>query len=148
MLAILHTKYRRGTRGGGKTGHESYVQVTKNLGSSGLRLAALSVGQSYTMASPGENEAEPLIPRSHGFKSSAAPLGTGAAQSTAMSNDEQLNSAPNGSMSKQINRKMDIALLPFLSLLYLLNGLDRSNVGNAETQGTLVTHMDDLNCSS
>jgi hypothetical protein len=30
---------------------------------------------------------------------------------------------------------MDIALLPFLSLLYLFNGLDRSNIGNAETQG-------------
>lgn len=41
------------------------------------------------------------------------------------------------SMSKQVNRKMDIALLPFLSLLYLFNGLDRSNVGNAETQGML-----------
>jgi len=38
-------------------------------------------------------------------------------------------------MNRRINRKMDIFLLPFLSLLYLLNGLDRSNVGNAETQG-------------
>lgn len=41
------------------------------------------------------------------------------------------------SISRRINRKMDIALLPFLSLLYLFNGLDRSNVGNAETQGAL-----------
>jgi hypothetical protein len=40
------------------------------------------------------------------------------------------------SMSRRVNRKMDTALLPFLSLLYLFNGLDRSNVGNAETQGT------------
>jgi hypothetical protein len=39
------------------------------------------------------------------------------------------------SMSKRVNRKMDTALLPLLSLLYLFNGLDRSNVGNAETQG-------------
>jgi hypothetical protein len=39
------------------------------------------------------------------------------------------------SMSKRVNRKLDTALLPFLSLLYLFNGLDRSNVGNAETQG-------------
>lgn len=38
-------------------------------------------------------------------------------------------------MNRRINRKMDIYLLPFLSLLYLMNGLDRSNVGNAETQG-------------
>jgi hypothetical protein len=37
--------------------------------------------------------------------------------------------------NRKLNRKMDIALLPFLSLLYLFNGLDRSNVGNAETQG-------------
>jgi hypothetical protein len=40
------------------------------------------------------------------------------------------------SMSRRVNRKVDTALLPFLSLLYLFNGLDRSNVGNAETQGT------------
>jgi hypothetical protein len=31
---------------------------------------------------------------------------------------------------------MDIALLPFLSILYLFSGLDRANIGNAETQGT------------
>ena len=39
--------------------------------------------------------------------------------------------------SKALNRKLDIFLLPFLSLLYLFNGLDRGNVGNAQTQGTL-----------
>jgi hypothetical protein len=38
-------------------------------------------------------------------------------------------------MSRALNRKLDIFLLPFLSLLYLFNGLDRGNVGNAETQG-------------
>lgn len=37
--------------------------------------------------------------------------------------------------SRRVNRKIDIALLPLLSTLYLFNGLDRSNVGNAETQG-------------
>jgi hypothetical protein len=41
-------------------------------------------------------------------------------------------------MASRVNRKLDIALLPFLSLLYLFNGLDRSNVGNAETQGMYV----------
>ncbi|KAH8902152.1 major facilitator superfamily transporter [Coniochaeta sp. PMI_546] len=50
--------------------------------------------------------------------------------------------------NRRINRKLDIALLPFLSLLYLFNGLDRGNVGNAQTQG--FTHdigaaPDDLN---
>jgi hypothetical protein len=38
-------------------------------------------------------------------------------------------------MSRSLNRKLDIFLLPFLSLLYLFNGLDRSNVGNAQTDG-------------
>lgn len=38
-------------------------------------------------------------------------------------------------LSRALNRKLDIYLLPFLSLLYLFNGLDRGNVGNAETQG-------------
>lgn len=30
-------------------------------------------------------------------------------------------------------RKLDLILLPFLSVLFLVNSLDRSNVGNAET---------------
>lgn len=38
-------------------------------------------------------------------------------------------------LSKRINRKMDFAMLPILSILYLFNGLDKGNVGNAETQG-------------
>ncbi|KAH7013237.1 major facilitator superfamily domain-containing protein [Ilyonectria destructans] len=37
--------------------------------------------------------------------------------------------------NRALNRKIDVALLPLLSLLYLFNGLDRGNVGNAETQG-------------
>ena len=37
--------------------------------------------------------------------------------------------------STALNRKLDIFLLPFLSLLYLFNALDRGNVGNAQTQG-------------
>ncbi len=38
----------------------------------------------------------------------------------------------------RVNRKIDLALLPLLSLLYLFNGLDRSNAGNAQTQGGLM----------
>ncbi|KIX06674.1 uncharacterized protein Z518_04650 [Rhinocladiella mackenziei CBS 650.93] len=51
-------------------------------------------------------------------------------------------------LNRALNRKLDIALLPFLSLLYLFNGLDRGNVGNAETQGftkDIGAHSDDLN---
>lgn len=38
-------------------------------------------------------------------------------------------------LSRSVNRKLDFVLLPCLSLLYLFNGLDRGNIGNAETQG-------------
>jgi hypothetical protein len=38
-------------------------------------------------------------------------------------------------LSRRVSRKMDISMLPLLSLLYLFNGLDKSNVGNAQTQG-------------
>ena len=44
-----------------------------------------------------------------------------------------------GVRSRRVNRKIDLALLPLLSALYLFNGLDRSNVGNAETQGELTS---------
>ncbi|KAM0195192.1 hypothetical protein ACHAPI_006495 [Fusarium lateritium] len=50
--------------------------------------------------------------------------------------------------SKALNQKLDVALLPLLSLLYLFNGLDRGNVGNAETQGftkDIGAEPDDLN---
>lgn len=50
--------------------------------------------------------------------------------------------------SKALNQKLDVALLPLLSLLYLFNGLDRGNVGNAETQGfttDIGAKPDDLN---
>lgn len=42
--------------------------------------------------------------------------------------------------NRSVNRKLDLALLPLLSLLYLFNGLDRGNVGNAETQGKATFH--------
>jgi hypothetical protein len=38
-------------------------------------------------------------------------------------------------LNRRVSRKMDICMLPLLSLLYLFNGLDKSNVGNAQTQG-------------
>ena len=48
---------------------------------------------------------------------------------------DQLHTPEELATSRRINRKMDLFLLPFLSLLYLFNGLDRSNIGNAQTQG-------------
>ncbi|KAK1835711.1 high-affinity nicotinic acid transporter [Podospora conica] len=46
------------------------------------------------------------------------------------------------SRTASTNRKIDIALLPLLSLLYLFNGLDRGNIGSAQTQG----FTDDIGC--
>jgi hypothetical protein len=40
-------------------------------------------------------------------------------------------------LSRALNIKLDVFLLPFLSMLYLFNGLDRGNVGNAQTQGQI-----------
>lgn len=42
--------------------------------------------------------------------------------------------------NRALNRKLDIYLLPVLALLYLFNGLDRGNVGNAQTQGTTSSY--------
>jgi MFS family permease len=52
-----------------------------------------------------------------------------------ISSTQDVQSLQDQTVSRRLNRKMDTALLPFLSLLYLFNGLDRSNIGNAETQG-------------
>ncbi|KAL1661826.1 major facilitator superfamily domain-containing protein [Schizophyllum commune] len=46
---------------------------------------------------------------------------------------------------KRILRKIDWHLLPFVSLLYLLSFLDRSNIGNAKVAGMAVdAHLDGL----
>lgn len=48
--------------------------------------------------------------------------------------------------TKRLVRKMDWNLLPFLSLLYLLSFLDRTNIGNARLAGLETTlHMKGLN---
>ncbi|UKZ83338.1 hypothetical protein TrVFT333_011146 [Trichoderma virens FT-333] len=51
-------------------------------------------------------------------------------------------------LSRRVNRKMDFAMLPLLSLIYLFNGLDKGNIGNAETQGftkAIGAEPEDLN---
>ncbi|TFK44128.1 major facilitator superfamily domain-containing protein [Crucibulum laeve] len=46
---------------------------------------------------------------------------------------------------QRVLRKMDIHLLPFISLLYLLSFLDRANIGNARIAGMGVdAHLDGL----
>ncbi|KAL1961288.1 hypothetical protein VTO42DRAFT_16 [Malbranchea cinnamomea] len=53
---------------------------------------------------------------------------------TAFTNDQDL--------TRRTVRKLDFILLPFLSVLFLVNSLDRSNIGNAETAG--FTHDAEL----
>lgn len=36
---------------------------------------------------------------------------------------------------RALSRKLDLFLVPFCALIYLFNGLDRSNLGNAQTNG-------------
>lgn len=46
------------------------------------------------------------------------------------------------SQHRALNRKLDLYLVPFCALIYLFNGLDRSNLGNAQTDGfTTDLHM-------
>lgn len=47
--------------------------------------------------------------------------------------------------TKRLLRKIDLALIPFLSLLYLLSFLDRTNIGNARLAGLEASlHMKGL----
>ncbi|EMD00407.1 hypothetical protein BAUCODRAFT_61850 [Baudoinia panamericana UAMH 10762] len=48
-------------------------------------------------------------------------------------------------LNRRTVRKLDLLLLPFLALLFLLNSLDKSNIGNAETAG--FTHDAGLSAS-
>ncbi|KLJ11372.1 hypothetical protein EMPG_09676 [Blastomyces silverae] len=46
---------------------------------------------------------------------------------------ENRSAEPDPSIHTSTVRKLDFILLPFLSVLFLVNSLDRSNIGNAET---------------
>ena len=49
--------------------------------------------------------------------------------------DESESHAYQQKLDRRTMRKLDFVLLPFLALLFLLNSLDKSNIGNAETAG-------------
>ncbi|KAI1848845.1 hypothetical protein JX266_005273 [Neoarthrinium moseri] len=62
--------------------------------------------------------------------------------------NEACGSMRGRTLERALNRKLDIALLPLLAVLYLFNGLDRGNIGNAQTQGftdDIGAAPDDLN---
>ncbi|KAF7191200.1 High-affinity nicotinic acid transporter [Pseudocercospora fuligena] len=46
-----------------------------------------------------------------------------------------LGAGEQDTVNRRTVRKLDAILLPFLALLFLLNSLDKSNIGNAETAG-------------
>lgn len=53
----------------------------------------------------------------------------------------QQNSEHDERLHRRTLRKLDFILLPFLSTLFLLNSIDKSNVGNAETAGKQNRHI-------
>lgn len=55
--------------------------------------------------------------------------------STPLLEEPTTSAMSRAAQTQRIRRRTDCYLLPFLSLLFLLNSLDRSNIGNAETAG-------------
>ena len=52
-----------------------------------------------------------------------------------MDGDTHGRDKDNEQLNRRTLRKLDFILLPFLCGLFLLNSLDKSNIGNAETAG-------------
>lgn len=53
----------------------------------------------------------------------------------AAASEEAMDTCTENELSRSTVRKLDLVLLPFLALLFMLNSLDKSNIGNAETAG-------------
>ncbi|KAK2010959.1 major facilitator superfamily transporter [Colletotrichum eremochloae] len=63
-------------------------------------------------------------------------MGSKPSEGRAVDDEESGNQIMiNDATEKAYVRKMDIWLLPFLSIMYFFNAVDRSNLGNAETDG-------------
>lgn len=91
------------------------------------------------------HELEDMLARGDGLQSADERLASPATQDY-----EQVHNKFDAGLARRIVRKLDLVLLPFLCLLFLLNSLDKSNIGNAETAGfTQDTGLepDDLNTS-
>lgn len=65
--------------------------------------------------------------------SEAMPWTTLEASSRRYEEDDDPDPHYDAALDRRTVRKFDWILLPFLSVLFLLNSLDRSNIGNAET---------------
>ncbi|KAK4950037.1 hypothetical protein LTR66_013987, partial [Elasticomyces elasticus] len=74
--------------------------------------------------------------RTHRARTPSARMQTaflGGQDETADGQDLNASTLREDRLNRRTLLKLDLILLPFLSLLFLLNSLDRSNIGNAET---------------
>jgi hypothetical protein len=49
-----------------------------------------------------------------------------------------MSSKDQEAFEKKLVRKLDLRLIPWLTVLYLISFLDRANIGNAKIQGVLL----------
>ncbi|RQM08698.1 hypothetical protein DH86_00000424 [Scytalidium sp. 3C] len=83
-----------------------------------------------------------LQPEKDALARDDAKVDTSNSPSIAAAKDETVVENGSGVNEKQLLRKLDLTLLPPLTLLYLLSFLDRSNIGNAKLDGlTTDLHM-------
>src|SRR5271170_2994562 len=59
-----------------------------------------------------------------------------------------MSSKEKANYEKKLVRKLDLRIIPWLTLLYLLSFLDRTNIGNAKIQGVCSIPNLRLTCSS
>lgn len=74
------------------------------------------------------------IPAQHDQEKIALEQGNGGGGTPSLSSEENFAN-PTGIDEKALVRRLDLKLLPPLTLLYLLSFLDRSNIGNAKLDG-------------
>lgn len=78
-----------------------------------------------------EHDGHELLP----LPTTAAPEETMLTRTSPTRDGEGMASSRKNDLSQRTVRKLDFILLPFLALLFMLNSLDKSNIGNAETAG-------------
>jgi len=89
-----------------------------------------SVDQEAALKTPGNNSYDPNLP--HGGEGDGAQV----------DHDPLDVVCPPHTTEKKLMAKIDLRVIPFLCLLYLLAFLDRVNIGNAKIQGmTKELHM-------
>jgi hypothetical protein len=70
-----------------------------------------------------------------GFTSPEGHMGEIAISPEVLEEWKQMSTDDKVAFEKRLLWKLDLRLVPWLSLLYLLSFLDRTNIGNAKLQG-------------